>query len=82
MCSYPQTMNTRFSVLSERVDHWYKDMVCDNLVVVNPTKKDKTMSQVTQTVLPILVKKQRLVKGCELVIMKRAFFTKQGCICS
>lgn len=37
--THPQTVNTRFSVLSERVDHWYKNVICYDLVVVNPNKR-------------------------------------------
>ena len=37
--THPQTVNTRFSVLPERVDHWYKNVICYDLVVVNPNKR-------------------------------------------
>lgn len=38
LCTHPQTVNTRFSMLSERVDHWHENVVRYDLVVVNPNR--------------------------------------------
>ena len=37
--THPQTVNTRFSVLSERVDHWHKNVISYDLIVMNPNKR-------------------------------------------
>ena len=37
--THPQTVNTRFSVLTKRVDHWHKNVICYDLIVVNPKKR-------------------------------------------
>lgn len=50
LCTYPQTVNAWFRMLAQRIDHWQKNLVCYNLVVVNPNRGQKQAKSYTHDI--------------------------------